>query len=140
MWIMSYIAIYVGLFLYMFTFWGSHGLGDSARVPIAHWREIHELNCTQAYIQSDKHVSIVLIDKFFVTDDFVYGLLTKDNENYDGLFFVYDLTSNTINTFKQEHLYVNYLKANRLELNIEYKDFDYYYSQHWHGWRFWILP
>jgi hypothetical protein len=140
LWFLSGLTISVGLFFFMFTYFGNHGLGDSARVPIGHWRAIQEVNGTQAYIQDEGPVSMIEIDKFIVSDDFVYGLTSNANENYDGNFFVYDLVNNTVKRFEKENDYIAFLKTKNLDTRPEYKDFNYYYGKYWHGWRFWALP
>ena len=139
LWFLSGLVISVGLFLFMFTYFGDHGLGDSARVPIGHWRAIQEVNGTQAYIQDEGPVSMLEIDKFIITDDYVYGLLGDANENYEGKYFAYDLINNKVQTFEQEKDFVGFLTTHNLNTKPDYKDFSYYYSRHWNGWRFWLL-
>ena len=51
LWCLSGLFISGGLFFFMFTNFGDHGLGDSARIPVGHWRAIQEVNGTQAYLQ-----------------------------------------------------------------------------------------
>jgi hypothetical protein len=140
LWFLSGLFISIGLFFFMFTYFGDHGLGDSARVPVGHWRAIQEVNGTQAYIQDEGPVRMIEIDKFVITDDFVYGLTGDANENYDGKFFVYDLANNIVKTFEQEKDYTDFLIKINLDTRPEYKDFSYYYRKYWGGWRFWFLP
>lgn len=140
LWFSSDLIISVGLFLFMFTYFGDHGLGDSARVPVGHWRAIQEVNGMQAFIQDEGPISMIEIDKFIVTADFVYGLSGDATENYDGKFFVYDLANNIVNTFEQEKEYSDFLISKNLDTKPAYKDFNYYYRQYWSGWRFWTLP
>lgn len=138
LWFISGLIISTTLFIFMFTHYGDHGLGDSARIPLRHQREIQETNGTQAYIQ-DTGISALVLNKFIITNDFVYGL-TDANENYDEKYFVYDLADNSVRTFEQENGYLNFLTAKNLDTRPDYKDFSYYYKQHWSGWRFWTLP
>ena len=140
-WFISGFIITVGLFGFMTTHFGDHGLGDGARIPIGHFREIQEINGTQAYIQDIENGIYALdIDNFHITDDYVYGLAGSHNENYEGKFFLYDLDNNEVKTFKALTEYQNELKQNGLDQNAELKDFNYYYRKHWSGWRFWLLP
>ena len=139
LWFRCGFIISVSLFIFTFTYFGNHGLGDSARVPVGHWKAVKEINGTQAYIQDEGPVSAIEIDRFLVTDNFVYGIASDSNENYEGKFFVYDLANNIVTTFTNVKEYVNFLKTNNLK-NNDYKDFRYYYSQYWHGLRFWLLP
>ena len=139
LWFCSGLIISFGLFFFMFTYYGDHGLGDSARVPIGHGRAIQEVDGTQAYIQDEGPVSMIEIDKFIVTDDYVYGLTSEENGNYEGRYFVYDLVNNEVKTFQLEKEFNNYLMTINLDTRAEYKDFSYYYIRHWDGWRFWFL-
>lgn len=138
LWFRSGFFISVGLFVFMCTHFGNHGFGDSARVPVGHGRAIQEIDGVRAYIQ-EQDIAMLQVDRFAVTDDYVYGLTGDFNENYEGNFFVYDLDNNTVRTFSDQK-YLSFLKAKGLETNPEYKDFRYYYRQYWGGWRFWLLP
>ncbi len=140
LWLSSGFLISIGLFIFMFTFYGDHGLGDSARIPVGHWREILETNGSLAYIQKEGRGSMLVIDKFLIADDYVYGLTSDVNEHYNGKYFIYDLANNNIKTFEEINGYLNSLIAKNLNETAEYKNFDYHYRQYWHGWRFWILP
>ncbi len=124
----------------MFTYYGEHGLGDSARVPVGHWCAIQEVNGTQAYIQDEGPVNMIEIDDFIIADDYIYGLTGDRNENYDGNYFVYDLVNNDVTTFEDKKEFTHFLTENNLNINPDYKDFRYYYRQYWNGWRFWLLP
>lgn len=138
LWFLSGFSISLALFVFMFSYWGDHGLGDSARIPIGYWRAIQETNGTQAYIQ-DNGISALGIDKFIIADDYVYGLTDDTNENYEGKYFVYDLANNKVKTFLQENEFNNFLTAHHLDIKLEFKDFSYYYKKYWNGWRFWLL-
>lgn len=140
LWLSSGFYIFTLLFFFMFSHFGDHGLGDSARIPIGHGKAIQEVDGIQAYIQDEGPISMIEIDRFKITDDFVYGFISNGNENYEGSYFVYDLMNNSIKTFEEESDYLNLLKTKKLDGNTEYKDFGYYYGQYWNGWRFWLLP
>jgi len=140
-WFISGFIISVGLFGFMTTHFGDHGLGDGARIPVGHFREIQEINGSQAYIQDvDNGIYACDIDNFYFSDDFVYGLTGKHNENYEGKYFIYDLDKNEVTTFKTKTEFENELTKNGLDQNAELHDFNYYYRQYWSGWRFWLLP
>lgn len=139
LWFLSGLLISFGLFFFMFTYLGNHGLGDNARVPVGHWRAIHEVNGT-AYIQDEGPISMLTMNKFIVTDDFIYGQVGEINANYKGEYFAYDLVNNEVKTFEKEKDYLDFLITKNLDTKPDYKDFSYYYSRHWNGWRFWLLP
>ncbi|AEW85942.1 hypothetical protein [Flavobacterium columnare] len=140
LWFSSGLCISIFLFFFMFSHFGDHGLGDSARIPIGHGKAIQEVDGMQAYIQDEGPISMIEIDRFIIADDFVYGFISEGNENYEGSYFVYDLVNNSVKTFEEENDYINLLKTKKLDYNTDYKDFGYYYGQYWHGWRFWLLP
>ncbi len=140
LWFLSGLFISIGLFFFMFSYYGDHGLGDDARVPIGHWRAIQEVDARQAYIQDEGPINLIEIDKFIITDKYVYGLTGGENENYEGGYFVYDLVNNKVKTFMQEKEFIYYLAANKLETRPTYKNFNYYYKEYWDDWKFWVLP
>lgn len=135
------IGLYISIFLFFFMFshFGDHGLGDSARIPIGHSKAIQEVDGVQAYIQDEGPISMIEIEQFKITDDFVYGYISEENGNYEGSYFIYDLVNNSIKTFSKESDYINSLKTKNLD-NNDYKDFSKYYDQYWKGWRLWLLP
>jgi hypothetical protein len=139
-WVASGLIISIMLFLFMFSYYGNHGLGDSARVPVGYDKAIEQINGTQAYIQDEGPVSALDIDKFILTGKFVYGKTGEQNENYTGKYFTYDIVNNQVKIFENENIYIDFLASKNLETNPEYKDFNYYYSKYWNGWRFWTLP
>lgn len=140
LWFSSGLCLSFFLFFFMFTYFGDHGLGDIARIPVGHSKAIQEVDGVQAYIQEEGPISMLGIDRFKITDDFLYGFISKGNENYEGSYFVYDLANNTVKTFEKESDFINLLKIKNLDRKTDYKDFGYYYNQYWLGWRFWLLP
>lgn len=140
-WFLSSFIISVSLFAFMFTHYGDHGLGDSARIPIGHCRSIQEINGNQAYIQDlEAGISAYDIDKFIITNDFVYGNLGSQLRESDGEYFLYDLEQNKLITFQSAERFHSVLSENELPPDVAYEDFHYYYHQHWSGWRLWLLP
>jgi hypothetical protein len=140
LWFFSWVCISIALFCFMFSYYGNHGFGDDARVPIGHWRAIQEVDSRQAYIQDEGPVGMIEIDKFVVTDNYVYGMASDENENYKGKYFVYDLIENKVKTFIQEKDFTDYLVKNNLDTKPTYKDFNYYYNRYWTDLKFWLLP
>ncbi|MEQ1799330.1 MAG: hypothetical protein ABL872_15360 [Lacibacter sp.] len=141
LWLFSLLTIAVALFIYMNTYWGSHGLGDSARIPLGNKNSINGIDFSTAYIEGiDRETRTLIIDRFIVTDSFIYGLTGDMNENYEGDYFIYDLKKRIAKTFTKQNDFEAALKFYKLDTQPDYKDFDYYYKKHWHGWRFWLLP
>ncbi len=136
---MSWAMISVILFTFMFSYYGSHGLGDSYRIPISHHNELRAID-SHAYIFIDDESNTYNIDKFVLTDDFVYGTLDKFSKDKKTSYFVFDLKSKGIKTFENESSYNHYLTSKGLDQDTERKEFNYYYNQYWNGWRFLLLP
>lgn len=140
LWFLSGLFISIGLFFYMFSYSGNHGLGDSARIPVGHGRAIEQSDGILAYIQNEGPIDMLTIDKFIITDNYIYGSVGDRNENYEGQYFLYDLINNNVKTYTQEADFINHLKTINQPPRPDYKDFYYYYDKHWSGWRFWLLP
>lgn len=140
-WLSAYLIIYVGLFGYMFTYWGDHGLGDYARVPVGHWQQIHEIDGTDAYIEGTKyHEGAHLdIEKFALTPDVICAQ-TQETAADSGGYLVLELSSRNIRFFTDASDYDSYARENSLPLSDTFQKFSYYYRQYWDGWRFWLLP
>lgn len=137
-WFTTWAMICVILFVYMFSYYGNHGLGDSFRIPIAHRNALHEID-SSSYIIDDRNRTYN-IDEFFVTDDFVYGTLDTFRESKNTAYFVFDLKLQHNETFENKATFSSYLISKELNKNVKYQEFSYYYDQYWNGWRFFLLP
>jgi len=140
-WLLTSSILAVVMLIFLNTHWGSHGLGDSRRIPLQFNKEIQIINGTQAYIQDkDNGISTMDIDSFSIAEEYVYGQLKEYNENYEGNFFLYDLGHNEIETFISPVEYHKGLVEKGLDPNAKLQDFKFYYRNYWSGWRFWLLP
>jgi hypothetical protein len=139
-WLLSAFVISVGLVFFMFSYYGDHGLGDDARVPIGYGRAIQEMDARQAYIQDEGPIPMLTLKRFIVTDQFVYGVSGEEEDNYDGNYFVYDLEKNSVTSFVDQSTYLNHLRELALDRDTNYKDFNFYYTKYWTDLRFWLLP
>lgn len=69
------------------------------------------------------------------------GILTINmKNNYEGIFFIWNLKENKLYTYNSEDKYKSSLTKFNLAVNPVYKDFNHYYLEYWGGWRFWLLP
>lgn len=48
----SFAAAYVALFVFSYTYWGDHGLGDHNRLPIGQGETVEEINGTETYFEA----------------------------------------------------------------------------------------
>lgn len=87
-WKRCFAIMYAALFVFMFTYWGDHGLGDDSYVPIPHHRCINQSDET-AFIE-DNHRKQVDIGKFSYNDNFLYAGIA-DKLQIDGDYIVWNL-------------------------------------------------
>jgi len=137
-WVSGWGIIFLGLFFFMFSYYGDHGLADSARIPIGHHREIGQTDI-MSHIEP-KNKGIIYINEFIITDDYVYGTLEKQNLDLNHNYFVYDLKLNTVQLFDQIIPFNSFLTSKNVSQESPYQTFGEHYNQYWNGWRFWLLP
>jgi len=143
LWLFSYIGILVILFVYFFTYPGFHGLGDGPRIPIGYGFIVDNTNWDEyGYIEKIKTTDDQKLEmtKFRVQDDFLVGNLESGFYNYNNAFFFYDLKKEKITEFKTLSEYEQYATTNSLPKSSEFQTFHQNYTDHWGGWRFWLLP
>ncbi len=121
------------LFCWMWTYWGSHGLGDSARIPIGFGKSIEQINGNLTFLDLKKQNGIYPIHSFAIHEHFCVG---KHNNEY----FIWDLLADDIVSFETQSEYE--LKAKELDLPKpdDFHEFWDPYQKFWGGWRFWLLP
>ena len=69
-WFVFGLSISIGLFIYSFTYWGNHGLGDSARIPIGNFKEVGETNGTDSYIEPENYpYRAIMVHSFKKSDN-----------------------------------------------------------------------
>ena len=138
--IVSRLIYSIGLFFFMFTHWGDHGLGDSSRIPLSHGREIDNINGINTYIpNTNNRRSDINIEKFAISDDIICGEVIGDTIDYGGKYFVFDLKTNEVSFIKDRRQYDNYALENNLPTADKFNDFIYHYSKYWHTWRFFVF-
>lgn len=129
-------TFFVLLFLWQFTHWGDHGLGDYARIPLRHFREIEQINSRGMYIRPKGHTGETLpIAYYSVSNDHCFGKLTRGDH-----YFIWELASNTITLFDAPSYYLFALDKLTLESTEVIGSFSEGYDDYWMGWRFWLLP
>jgi hypothetical protein len=133
----SRLGIAFVLFTFSFTYWGEHGLGDYARIPLGNGEAMQEINGMEAYFEADVPLKLSsdqpFIDSFQVTDDVLCG------QANDKTFFTYDLVTKQQRHFDDAHEYATYAAQHSLPAVSEFKSFSSHYSRYWGGWRFWLL-
>ena len=127
------------LVLYSTTHWGSHGYGDSARIPLNEGRSVSQIDGTYAYLNDVGSDSIAVgIDKFAITSDYVLGITELSSYDDPIDFFAWNLATNELMRFNSSQ-FANFIVNNNLPEPEEYKSFWHHYDEYWSGWRFWML-
>ncbi len=139
LWFLSGLIISVGLFIFMFTYFGDHGLGDSARVPVGHFRVVHQINASDAYLQNSDGNQLG-ITRFTFDAENLYAETQRDFNGEAGDYVIWDLKSDKWTFFKTKDDYIKVAKQNNYPLPDKFEEFWELYRRHWSGWRFWVLP
>ncbi|AUC77325.1 hypothetical protein [Olleya sp. Bg11-27] len=142
-WFSFGVLISIGLFVFSFTYWGNHGLGDGPMIPIGHWETIENTNWTEYGYLKDKKTkngNDIETTKFKVTNHKLCGNLKSSFYNYENSFFVLDLKTDKITEFKTESEFNQYAEKNELPKVNELLSFAENYRNRWSGIRFLLLP
>ncbi|WGH76270.1 hypothetical protein P8625_03645 [Tenacibaculum tangerinum] len=142
-WFSFGLLISIGLFIFSFTYWGNHGLGDAPMIPIGHWETIENTNWTEyGYLKGKKTSDGINIETthFKVTNDKLCGNLKSWFYDFENTYFVLDLKTDKITEFKTESEFNEYAENNKLPKSNELLSFEGNYRNHWGGIRFLLLP
>jgi hypothetical protein len=120
------------LFLFMFTYYGDHGLGDASRIPIGHWESI-DASDGYPYFKPEGKRTEMRIYNFAIKNDVL-------SAEVDSGYISYDLRTDKLSEFKNERDYNLFALKNSLPMPKEFAEFYIHYKNYWGGWRFWVLP
>ncbi|MES2766600.1 MAG: hypothetical protein V4642_12070 [Bacteroidota bacterium] len=137
LWWVSGLIISVALFFFMFTYWGNHGLGDIARIPIGNFKTVGQINGTSTYIEKDNGKSVG-VESFAVNDNKLFAEL--DDYSEKGSYVIWNLETDKWYFYQTRNEYLKLAKRKNYPLPDTFKDFQQHYSDYWHGWRFFLLP
>lgn len=122
-----------GLFIYSFTYWGDHGLGDSSLIPVGHGQSIYSGDGSFTY--------------FYTADNeqrHIYNYSIRNGQvcaaQDENRYLIYNLRTKELMEFNSKKEYEDYAKTNELPTTDEFKDFIKHYRDHWNGWRATFLP
>jgi hypothetical protein len=136
LWFLSGLVISVGLFFFMFTYFGDHGLGDSAKVPVGHFKVVNQINGTDAYLENSKGDQLG-IKKFTFDNENLYA---ETQGEFNGDYVIWNLRTDSWTYYKTKDDYLSVAKQKNYPTPESFKDFFEHYKQHWNGWRFFLLP
>ena len=138
-WWLTGLIYSIGLFFYAFSYWGNHGLGDSARIPIGNDLAIHNIDGAWTYFYTDPGNSYnqIQINEFALIENKICAKKSKENGNK---FLVFDCENSEMMEFENQQQYEDYALKNNLPVTNKFKDFFFYYQEFWSGWRSYLLP
>jgi energy-coupling factor transporter transmembrane protein EcfT len=142
-WFRSGLLFSIGLFVFMFTYWGFHGFGDGPRVPIGHGLFVDNTNWTEhGYIHgletSDGHD--LMMTEFLVVNDKLLGNLDSWFDRYVNAYFIYDMSSGTLTEYTTRNDFDAYTSSHGLPSSTSLRTFEDNYNERWGGLWFWMLP
>lgn len=141
-WFVIGFLVSISLFFFLFSYWGNHELGDSARIPIGYNKEILNTNWTKyANFEGIKSQdgNDIYTTKFKIDGNKLCGNFDSDFYDYKNSYFIYNLESNLLTEFKSEIEYNIYAAKNGMPQTKEFLTFEDNYRNYWNGWRFWLL-
>jgi hypothetical protein len=120
------------MFIFMFTYYGDHGLGDTSRIPIGHWESI-DASDGYPYFKPESKRTEMRIYNFAIKNDVL-------SAEIDSGYMTYNLKTNKLNEFKDRRDYNLFALKKSLPMPEEFADFYKHYNDYWGGWRLWMLP
>jgi hypothetical protein len=129
------------LFCYMFTYWGSHGLGDSSRIPLGYDKSVKQIDSWTYIEPAGFEFETLQIAQFATNNNFLFAKRATDkNSHTDSAYLAWNLETNKVDFFNDYSNISRFAKANGIRQSIEFQDFGRNYKYYWGGWRFWLLP
>lgn len=138
-WLLSGFIVSIGLFIYMFTYFGDHGMGDTAKVPVGCFKEVRQINGVDSYIENSKGEQLGIVS-FAFENNRLYAETQREYNAGKGDYVVWDLQNDQWIFFKTKADYLMVVEQNNYPLPDRFEEFENHYKRHWHGWRFWFLP
>jgi len=136
-WFINGIFISISLFIWLFSYWGEHGIGDYSRIPIGNGKEIEQIDGSWTYITPRGHqLEVFTIYSYAINGKYCTGKTKEGTNNY----YVWNLITNDIQTVNSKNEYKKLSKQLNLPKEEKFLNFRKGYSKHWIGWRFFMLP
>lgn len=142
LWFISGLIISLALLRFLFSYWGDHGLGDSARIPVGHGKAVNQINGNMTYITANGYeMETLVIYKFATTDNFLFAEISSDRPGAVGKeIAIWDLKTNEVEFLNHSSDIESFKNQNKIKDQLVFQDFQYQYHNYWSGWRFWLLP
>jgi hypothetical protein len=118
-------------FLFSFTYYGNHGLGDQSNLPLGYGKVMRAGDgYAHFYLEPRNQISV---DSFLVKKDHLY--FTSNGSYYD-----YHLSSGKWQKYDNKQGLDDHLSVRNLAKVDKLETFYPQYDRYWNGWRFWFLP
>lgn len=122
----------------MFSYYGNHGLGDSARIPIGHGKGVSQINSSSTYLEDGSGSQLSIAD-FYFDKNYLYAEVEQEFGEELGQFVVWDLRIDKL-IFYTKLEYLSAAKKFKYPLPSQFNNFQKHYNFYWNGWRFFLLP
>lgn len=135
--------ISIFLFVFSFTYWGNHGLGDGPRIPLGYWKVMDNTNWDKYGYVSDLKSDCgkeIQTTKFKVEGKYLCGNYDSWFYKYNHKYFVYNMRKDNLKEFGNKEQYNKFALKNKLPKANELLSFEKNYRNYWLGWRFFFLP
>ena len=141
-WKPTAIIISTGLFIFSFTYWGNHGLGDEYRIPIRFKSSVNNGDGVSTYfVPKNQELGWQIhFIKFKVLNNYLCASLEDNLAENPYKYMIYNFKTDSINKFVNKTDYDKYAFKNGLPQSDEFIDFMTHYGKYWHGWRLLLLP
>lgn len=123
--------VYASLFVFSFTYYGNHGLGDEANIPLGYGETMQAGDLLPYFYPKGKNQ--VAVKNYLVRRE-------KLCATTDSGVLVYNLNTKQLKDFNSDEQYNAYAEDHDLPLTSQFLGFEQQYHDYWSGWRFWVLP
>lgn len=138
-WRKSFVVIYLILFIWQFTYWGNHGLGDSARIPIGYGKDIRQINGLFTFIRPKGYETETFpVYAYSLNKNYCFG--ETDEDVSKNQYFIWNLETNEAENYETIQEFQTRALQLKIPINTKLSTFRKGYSNYWNEWRFWLLP
>jgi hypothetical protein len=127
-----FLATGAALFIYSFTYYGKHGLGNSYYLPLGYHKAVVAAD-SYAFFRTNDSAPAMSVDSFLVRHD---ELCMQSG----GYYYICHLPTGELKKFNNKTGYEQYASQHSLPAAGSFLDFKSQYDHYWHGWRKWVLP
>ncbi|PKL77903.1 MAG: hypothetical protein CVV25_13225 [Ignavibacteriae bacterium HGW-Ignavibacteriae-4] len=99
LWFICGFTISIWLFLFMMTYWGDHGLGDNAKVPVGHFQIVTHSSVTT--IEKGKYDQLAIMNFEFDNDN-LYAKIDKEFSHEKREYVVWNLRTDELTFYKNK--------------------------------------